>query len=575
MIQDDDADLRKRAERKVERVSADISRMNEEEIHRVFHELQVHQVELEMQNEELRNTQQELEQAKQKYVDLFDFAPIGYVILDKEGVIREANLTLASMLGKGRAQVKGKSFYDFVVETDRDLLFEFLRKALRSKQETSAELRLTPGHGETLYVQLDCQPMQGRTEEILFPASVLNITERKDAEFKEKERTRELESAKENAEAAQRAKDEFLANMSHEIRTPMSGILGMTEILLHQDLPARVYADLELIRSSADSAMTLINDLFDLSRIQQGKFEFHPEKFDLRSMIRDAVALFEFKTQSKDLDFSVSVDENVPSRIFCDKDRLAQVLNNLISNAIKFTERGFVRVHARAEKNDEDTLHLNFTVTDSGLGIPQDKQKDVFGAFTQLDSSYSKKFAGMGLGLAISKSIVEGMGGEISVESTKDHGATFNFFITCGIVTEEQEPSSTGITLQDLQPLTVLVAEDNAVNRLFIRRALVTAGHKVGEAENGRHALEKLKDTHFNIVLMDIQMPEMDGVEAARRIRSGKHGRADIPIIALTAYAMKGDREKFLENGMDGYVTKPVDFGELARVIAEVLCIQE
>jgi CheY-like chemotaxis protein/anti-sigma regulatory factor (Ser/Thr protein kinase) len=251
-------------------------------------------------------------------------------------------------------------------------------------------------------------------------------------------------------------------------------------------------------------------------------------------------------------------------------DRLGQVIKNLVSNAIKFTERGGIRIDVSAEESDTDTLRLIVSVTDTGIGIPADKHKDIFNAFNQLDPSYSKKFSGMGLGLAISKRLVEDMGGEISVSSAKGKGATFRFSITCGIVTEEQEVTIPSITLQDLPSLTILIAEDNSVNRLFLRRALVTAGHRVVEAENGRHALEKLKDTHFDLVLMDIQMPEMDGVEATRRIRSGKHGRADIPIIALTAYAMKGDREKFLENGMDGYVTKPVDFGELARTIAKV-----
>jgi CheY-like chemotaxis protein len=207
--------------------------------------------------------------------------------------------------------------------------------------------------------------------------------------------------------------------------------------------------------------------------------------------------------------------------------------------------------------------------------FPKSKQKDVFNAFMQLDSTYSKKFAGMGLGLAISKSLVENMGGEITLDSTEGEGATFSFFVVCAWASQKPVSASPELSLSDLPPMTVLLVEDNPVNRLFLRRALVTAGHKMVGAENGRHALEMLEDTHFDLVLMDIQMPVMDGVEATRLIRSGGHGRADIPIVALTAYAMKGDREKFLENGMDGYVTKPVDFGELARVIAEVLSIPE
>jgi signal transduction histidine kinase/CheY-like chemotaxis protein len=369
----------------------------------------------------------------------------------------------------------------------------------------------------------------------------LDISQRKRAE-------EELKNQKISLEQANNAKEVFLANMSHEIRTPMAGVLGLTEILLHQELPAKVQGDLEMIRSSAESIMTLIDDLFDLSLISQGKLEFHPEEFDLRSMVQDAVSPFEFQARSKDLDFTISIDESVPSQILCDKDRLGQVLKNLVSNAIKFTEQGFIRVHVKAEKNDEDSLSLHFTVNDSGMGIPKGNQNEIFSAFTQLDPSYSKKFAGMGLGLAISKNLVEGMGGKISVDSTKGKGATFRFYVTCGIVTEEQEPADPSITLKELPPMTILVTEDNAVNRLFLRRALVTAGHKVGEAENCRHAITKLKDSHYDLILMDIQMPVMDGVEATKRIRSGKHGRADIPIIALTAYAMKGDREKFLDN---------------------------
>jgi PAS domain S-box-containing protein len=430
----------------------------------------------------------------------------------------------------------------------------------------TGETRWLMSHGRFLS-DFDGQPRRvlgvifDTTEKKLLEQSLKNMAV--ELEQRVFERTIELEKAN-------KAKDEFLANMSHEIRTPMSGVIGLTDILLHQDLPEKIHCDLDLIRSSAEAVMTLINDLFDLSRISQGKFEFHPNQFDPRQAVRDALGPFEFQARAKDLEFILAIDESVPPMILCDRERLAQVIKNLVSNAIKFTDQGFVRIDIRAEEKNLDTLLLFVAITDTGIGIPASKRKEIFNAFTQLDPSYSKKYKGMGLGLAISKSLVEGMGGEITVSSTEGRGATFSFFIPCAKATEVHEPVASGIALSDLPPMTILLVEDNAVNRLFLRRALVTAGHKVGEAEDGKHALAKLGEAPFDLVLMDVQMPEMDGVEATRRIRSGKHGRADIPIIALTAYAMKGDREKFLENGMDGYVTKPVDFGELARVIAEV-----
>jgi PAS domain S-box-containing protein len=492
---------------------------------------------------------------------------------------------------KEMRQLKGGSFLSDTLEPNRNWIQEYIhpndqervlgaiQESIRSESMFELEHRVRRVDGSLGWIHSRAVPVRNAEGEIVeWFGAASDITKRKEAEVAirdmasilEKmvsERTLELEQAN-------RAKDEFLANMSHEIRTPMAGVMGLTAILLQQELPSNVQDDLEMLHSSAESVMTLINDLFDLSRISQRRLEFRPIEFDVRAMIRKAISPFEYQARSKDLDFIVSIDESVPSQILCDKDRLGQVVKNLVSNAIKFTEEGFVRVHVGAEKNDEDTLRLNFTVADSGMGIPKNKQEEIFSAFTQLDPSYSKKFAGMGLGLAISRSLVEGMGGEIFVESTMGKGAVFRFYVTCGIVTDDRELTIPSITLQDLPPMTILVAEDNAVNRLFLRRALVNAGHKVGEAENGRHALRKLKDTHFDLVLMDIQMPEMDGIEATRRIRSGKHGRADIPIIALTAYAMKGDREKFLDNGMNGYVTKPVDFRELARIISEV-CVRE
>jgi two-component system, sensor histidine kinase len=519
---------------------------------------------------ERKRVEESLSVSEEKFRAVFEGAMESIYLQNLQGRFLDVNRNAYEQLGYSKDEMLQMTPLD--IDANASLVPERIQRIL-DDGSLSFETFLVCKDGSIFSGEINSKVIQYGGENIILTV-VRDVTERKKLELSLRDLAESLEDRVRRRtaelEQANLAKDQFLANMSHEIRTPMAGVLGMTEILLHQELPEKAQDDLEMIRSSAESVMTLINDLFDLSRISQGRLEFRPIEFDVRAMIKNAIDPFEFQARSKDLDFILSIDESVPSQILCDKDRLAQVLKNLVSNAIKFTEQGFVRVHVKAEKNDEDTLRLNFTVADSGMGIPKNKQKDVFNAFTQLDPSYSKKFAGMGLGLAISKSLVEGMGGEISVESTKGHGSTFRFYVTCGIVTEEQEPTAPSITLHDLPPMTILIAEDNAVNRLFLRRSLVTSGHRVGEAENGRHALKKLKDTHFDLVLMDVQMPEMDGVEATRRIRSGKHGRADIPIIALTAYAMKGDREKFLEGGMDGYVTKPVDFGELARTIAEV-----
>ncbi|MFP4072317.1 MAG: PAS domain S-box protein, partial [Desulfovibrionales bacterium] len=955
-----DLGLREKAERKVHRLTADIDRMDEDEIRRVVHELQVHQIELEIQNEELRATQEELHTSHQKYVDLFDFAPVGYLSLDRDGVIHDVNLTLCSMLGTVRSMIKGKRLFDYVTTGDRDVLFTFLRKAFRWENETETELRLVTGKGDTIFVQLQCMPMRDAEGQTLCRTSVLDITDSKKAEaleeylrreekqalmeespdrvvrydrglrrvymnracalynggsvdhylgwtLKEKPngfdpdgvqklegvlrevldsgqrrylelamdtavgrrwfhvsvfpvrspegevtsvltigrdmterleaefmlrqseerfrqmaenikavfwlqqgetlvylspafeeiwgrsidethyragafmeavvaedrervraafetslqtgefneeyrirrpngeirwiharsfpirngetgthsagiaedithrknaelalerreqeyrtlaertpdivvrydrefnrlfankalnrlygvegdhqlegsfldaplpskvkqdfircirqviatgqeqileaefpsplesrwfqlrfvpevasegevetvlaigrdvtalkgaqiwleqsrrdleervetRTRELQQARESAEAANRAKSEFLANMSHEIRTPLAGILGLTELSLEQEMSGELVENLEMIRYSAQSLNTIINDLLDFSTIEAKRATITPTAFSLKDELSKITVGFEEQAAIKGLSFAFRMHEDAPDRIVTDPARLRQILINFLNNAVKFTAEG--RVELIVRRPDPD--HLTFSVVDTGIGIPPDRLDDIFKSFTQLDATITKRFGGTGLGLAISKNLAELMGGNITVASEPDKGSEFTLTLPVELPEEEQDAGVVaGPTLDELPPLRILLAEDNPVNQLVISKLLSERGHSVTAVADGRKALEQLHDHSFDLVLMDVQMPEMDGLDATRAIREGASGRnpATIPIIALTAYAMKGDRERFLAAGMDAYVSKPVDQSKLAEAIQAV-----
>jgi signal transduction histidine kinase/ActR/RegA family two-component response regulator len=387
-------------------------------------------------------------------------------------------------------------------------------------------------------------------------------------ELEERVRERTLEF-----EWANRAKSEFLANMSHEIRTPLSGILGMTELsMLTEGLPGEIHDNLEMILSSALSLNTIINDLFDFSAIEAGRLSIRPVEFSLRGELAKLTAGFDEQAALKGIAFDVSIHETVPDRVVTDPSRVRQILINLLNNAFKFTLEGSVSLEVRTPDSD----HLSFAVADTGIGIPAARIGDLFISFSQLDDTVTKRFGGTGLGLAISKKLVELMAGTIEVKSKEGVGSVFTLNIPVELP-EEGTDHEVKPPLWSLHPLRILLAEDNPVNQLVIQKSLSKQGHSVSVVDDGRQVLETLKSSVFDLILMDIQMPEMNGLDATQAIRKGASGRnpVTIPIIALTAYAMKGDREKFLENGMDGYVTKPVDFGELARTINEVLGIQE
>gem|GEM_PF-1263286 len=494
--------------------------------------------------------------------DLFESSPDAIYVESFEGTVLDVNPAACILQGYQRDELIGQNVLDLVPPEERDDVWRGFQQMARG------EIMLAEGFSQRKDgAKVAVEVRVGRIEYGGKPALLLHvrdITDRKQAEI-------ELRKAKDAAEAGSRAKSEFLANMSHEIRTPMNAVIGMTGLLLDTPLTAEQRDYAETIRSSGDALLTVINDILDFSKIEAGRMELERRLLDVQGCAGSALDLLAPNAAAKGIQLVLEIEDTVPTHINGDATRLRQILVNLLSNAVKFTERGEVIVRITVDRREGSSIILQFTVKDSGIGIPSDRMSRLFQSFSQVDASTTRKYGGTGLGLAISKRLCEMMGGVMWAESEVGKGSAFHFTLRAEVdggtrPLQLKDHSLFDSELGQRLPLKILLAEDNAVNQKLALRMLERMGYRADVVANGLEVLEALQRQPYDLVLMDMQMPEMDGLEATRQIvKEWKKARPRI--IAMTANAMQEDREACLAAGMDDYISKPVQVADLQNAI--------
>lgn len=489
----------------------------------------------------------------------------GVIIIDAKARIRIYNPACEKLFGYGPADVLGKNVRMLMPQPYRDehdgYVSNYQNTGVRKIIGIGREVVGQRKDGTTFPMELSVGEAVANGEKV-FVGIIRDITERQQAA--------EAVTAAVQAEAANRAKSDFLATMSHELRTPMNGILGMTGLLLDSQLNAEQRDFAEAVLKSGETLLALLNNILDLSKIEAGRFDIYERPFDLYEVLDGITAIWESQAARKGLEFFVANDVRGFDHLRGDPDRLRQILVNLIANAVKFTSQGFVALRVKRETMLGTKLMLRFEIKDSGIGIAPSVQGRLFRKFEQADPATSRTYGGSGLGLAICSQLAGLMGGEIGLESALGRGSTFWVVLpfTLVEVTPDDDDSDLDLNVQEAvsEPLHILVAEDHPYNQKLMMARLTGDGHRVRIANNGREAVELAGAHDFDLILMDVRMPEMDGIQATAEIRKLPAPYGQVPIVAVTAHVMKGDRERYIEAGMDDYVSKPVDFHALMQV---------